>query len=280
MPGEHNSAIEWAQRAAGATHLFGEEKQTPAQEVADWSAALRLDPDDAQAYLCRGAARLALPDHAAASADGDEALRREPDLWPAYRVRGAARAALRDFDAAIADFTEFLRHRPDDRDVRNRLGLAQWRRGDPNAALTVFDETVRLHPDDIAARLNRAMVFKSMRNYERAIAELRELLRQHPEYPKAHNNLAWYLATCPEDGLRDGKAALEHARKACELSGWSVPLYRNTLAGAYAEVGEFAEAVRRGKEALAQPERLPADRLEEVRGYLRHYEQRQPIRQV
>ena len=100
-------------------------------------------------------------------------------------------------------------------------------------------------PHQLALRLNRSLVYKELGDYPRAIAELRAMLRDNPEYPTAHNNLAWYLATAPDPTVRDGAAALEHARKACELTAWSKPLFIITLAAAHAEVGQFDEAVRR-----------------------------------
>ena len=48
-------------------------------------------------------------------------------------------------------------------------------------------------------------------------------------------NLAWLLATTSDDDLRNGKQALELARKADSLSGGQHPLVRHTLAAALAE---------------------------------------------
>jgi serine/threonine-protein kinase len=59
----------------------------------------------------------------------------------------------------------------------------------------------------------------------------------------AHNGLAWIKATCPVDELRDGKAAIEHATRACELTDWNDPDLIDTLACAYAEAGQFDQAI-------------------------------------
>ena len=60
----------------------------------------------------------------------------------------------------------------------------------------------------------------------------------------AHNNLAWLLATCPVDGLRNGHEAVEHATWACQATEWSRPHFLGTLAAACAEIGDFDQAVR------------------------------------
>ncbi len=45
----------------------------------------------------------------------------------------------------------------------------------------------------------------------------------------AQNSLAWLLASCPEDGLRNGSLAVTYARKACEQTGWKDAGYIDTL---------------------------------------------------
>jgi hypothetical protein len=65
----------------------------------------------------------------------------------------------------------------------------------------------------------------------------------------AHHGLAWNLATGPEN-LRDGKRAITHAKKACELTDYRNPGALETLAAAHAEAGNFKEAVRWQKEAI------------------------------
>jgi hypothetical protein len=58
-----------------------------------------------------------------------------------------------------------------------------------------------------------------------------------------YNNRAWIWATCPDGKVRDGRAAVESARRACELSDWKEANPIGTLAAAYAEAGDFDKAV-------------------------------------
>jgi Flp pilus assembly protein TadD len=55
------------------------------------------------------------------------------------------------------------------------------------------------------------------------------------------------------DGLRDGKQAVEHAVRACELTQWKSPNNFDTLAAAYAEAGDFDKAVEFERKALSFP---------------------------
>ena len=65
----------------------------------------------------------------------------------------------------------------------------------------------------------------------------------------ALNNLAWILATSPDDGLRNGTEAVRLAERACELTHYDEPLFIGTLAAAYAESGRFPEAVTTAEKA-------------------------------
>ena len=64
-----------------------------------------------------------------------------------------------------------------------------------------------------------------------------------PQSVAAHNNLAWLLATCPVDRLRDGKKAVFHATKACEITEWKHPSAIDTLSIALAEARQFDKAI-------------------------------------
>ncbi len=66
----------------------------------------------------------------------------------------------------------------------------------------------------------------------------------------AHNNLAWTLATCPEEKFRDGKQAVEEASKAVELTHNKQGEFVDTLAAAYAEAGDFDKAVEQQQQAI------------------------------
>ena len=93
----------------------------------------------------------------------------------------------------------------------------------------------------------------------------------------ALNSLAWLRATCPETGTRDGKEAVKLAIKACELSNWTYWGYIDTLAAAYAEAGDFKDAVKYQKEALKMVEKSTGH--PELQRRLALYEQKQPYRE-
>jgi serine/threonine-protein kinase len=88
--------------------------------------------------------------------------------------------------------------------------------------------------------------------------------------------LAWVLATCPIDELRDAQAAVQHGERACELTEYEQTDALTRLAAAYAEAGDFAKAVETQQKAIANE--TGGSAIAEMRVRLLQYELKIPYR--
>jgi tetratricopeptide (TPR) repeat protein len=101
-----------------------------------------------------------------------------------------------------------------------------------------------------------------------------EGLELHPDYATLHTKLALVLAACPRDELRDGQQALVHAQRGCELTGWKDEPALRVLAIAYAETGQFDEAIRWAQEGL----KIDPSAARNVNELLALFQMRKPYR--
>jgi Zn-dependent protease len=160
-------------------------------------------------------------------------------------------------------------------------GQAAIRAGKLDEAIEIFNQVIDAggEPGVMATVYTNRGFAESLRGeWERAIEDYHEALRLQPKLPSAHNNLAWVLAACPVDELRNGQEALKHATWACNATGWSNPTFAGTYAAASAEVGDFIQAVKWQKFALADRAYRKTFGEQKVVERLQRYEQGLPYR--
>ncbi|MGW8302043.1 MAG: tetratricopeptide repeat protein, partial [Desulfobacterales bacterium] len=155
-----------------------------------------------------------------------------PRDYQAYNYRGVAWALMGKYDKALADYNKALEIRPRYAEAYNNRGFARTQNGDLSNALNDFARALEINPF----------------------------------FVDAYNNKAWVLATCADQRFRDGSQAVMLAQKAVELKPDVVSL--DTLAAAYAAVGNFDAAIDTQKKAIQTL--LLANKNFEVPKYLPH----------
>jgi Zn-dependent protease len=203
------------------------------------------------------------------------ALVRLQDTWLALVAAFVAWQAWRGFRFGVT-----LQGLQPTLDLMNE-GLSAVRSGRHDDAVGLFTRVIDAGGESgvlSSALTNRGLVESRRGNWQKAIEDYVDAIRLQPKLASAHNNLAWLLATCPIDALRNGHEAVEHATYACEATGWSRPNCVGTLAAAYAEVGDFQQAVNLQQRVLADHAYCQKYGEATVTGRLRLYEQGVPCR--
>jgi tetratricopeptide (TPR) repeat protein len=177
------------------------------------------------------------------------AVQINPDYHIALNNLGLALAAQGRFDEAVENYRAALRISPNYYAALNSLGIALTTQGRPEEAIADFQQAVQIEPHHADFHLNWGVALDQLRRNREAAAQYREALRLNPDLIAALNNLAWILASNPDDKLRDGVEAVRLAERACDLTHHREPLLIGTLAAAYAEAGRFPEAVTAAEKA-------------------------------
>jgi tetratricopeptide (TPR) repeat protein len=156
-------------------------------------------------------------------------------------------------DEAIDKFQQALKLAPGNRIIHNDFGNALLRKGLTDDAVAQFQAALNSGIEDIYTahiHYNLGNALRKKNLVAEAVGHYREALRREPRLVAAQNQLAWTLATCSDASLRNGFESVELARRANELSGERNPIFLHTLAAAYAETGQFTEAISTATRAL------------------------------
>jgi tetratricopeptide (TPR) repeat protein len=137
-------------------------------------------------------------------------------------------------------------------DIHRLLGVALARKREFIDAFNQLAYSVLIRPDRTEVRSELHLVLLALINSPDAAKLLHQAAFSIPNAPVALNELAWILATHPSEELRDGNEAVHLAERACALTKRTNPLLLATLATAYAETGNFAQAINTIQDSISK----------------------------
>ncbi len=248
------------------------------RSLADIDKVLEAAPDDAAARVLRARVHQQAGDSEKALADLEEVLRNEPDMAAALELRGLIAAERGDYAAAIRDFRRLVARNADDPVLLAQLGTLYLAAKQPREAIKRFSRALELDEENFPSRRGRSDAEITIGDHKAALGDLEKALELRPDDTGVLNNLAWLLATSPDDGLRDGKRAIDLARKACEKTEWKEAHIVSTLAAGHAEAGDFEQAKKFSLQAVELGAKA-ADVLEQLKSELASYEAGKPWRE-
>ena len=178
-------------------------------------------------------------------------------------------------DEAIAATERVVLAAPQDNQLKLQLALYYQMDKQNQKAIDLYTKVLENDPANAAILRSRGDAYLTMGNHAAAIADFDQALTKIPDDPTVLNNLAWVLATSPEDELRDGKRAVELATRACEVTEYAQAHILSTLAAAFAESGDFDTAVEWSEKAVE----LDSDEQPQLEKELASYKGKQPWRE-
>ncbi len=174
---------------------------------------------------------------------------------------------------------EAIRLDPDYGPPRLHLGTLLLGRGRLSEAVEQLTEAVRIAPHDPFAQFNLGIALLGARQPGQAVEHLEQAVARDSEFVPAMVSLSLLRATSADASLRRGQQALDLATRARKLVPPENPEILHALAAAYAEVGQFGEAVRTADLAVRTARSAGnAPMAAAIEQALNLYRQRQPLR--
>ncbi len=212
----------------------------------------------------------------------EDRILKEPDN-PNLRFLYAVRLIQRnEWEAAILQLEKGLELQPRSDSATFRLALAYRYVGRIDDAIEAAYQVLRINPDHDDSYAALAQWHQDRGEHKKGLQILESGMKSLPNSHVIHNALAWLLATSAVDELRDGARALELSRKTCDHPTYGQnPTYHDTLAAAYAELGQFEEALKVQEKAIQMAEAINNETLlVEFNERLDLYREGKPYRDV
>jgi Flp pilus assembly protein TadD len=191
--------------------------------------------------------------------------------------KGLKLIGQQQYDEAIEAFSIAIDIIPRDYQAYNYRGVVWALKGDFDQAIADYDKALKILPRYAAAFNNRGFAQTQKGDLQQSLNDYTRALEINPYFVDAYNNKAWILATSADKRYRNGAQAIMLAQKAVELKPDVESL--DTLAAAYAAVGNFEAAIDTQKKAVQKL--LLAEKKSEVPKYLAHlntYRSQQALR--
>ena len=178
--------------------------------------------------------------------------------------------SMGEYDLAMADYSKIIEIKPKYISAYISRGNLWLAKKDTAKAIEDFTLAIKVNPKAGPAYVSRGRLLASLGRQEDAFKDFDKATKLDKDTPNSRIAMAWFLATCPEDNFRDGSKAIELAQQAIEITHrWQGMVRKKTsvevityqhlelapqydvLAAAYAETGNFTEAVATEQKAIS-----------------------------
>ena len=158
------------------------------QAISFYEQAIQLNPNYAEAYNNRGAAKRNLGDNQGAIVDYDQAIQLNPNLAGSHYNRGSAKRNLRDYQGAIVDFNQAIQLDPNLALAYTYRGATKTDLGDNRGAIVDYNQAIQLNPNFAYSYYGRGIAKRKLGDNRGAIVDYDQAIQRDPNLVEAYNN--------------------------------------------------------------------------------------------
>jgi arylsulfatase A-like enzyme/Tfp pilus assembly protein PilF len=208
-----------------------------------------------------------------------EVVERNPESVPLLMRFAQVLRELDDTEERFVVLTRVIELAPEVAAAYSDLAHVMFVKGDPEEAERLLAASLSIEPCASSPRATLAFLAAQRNDRGRHLQLLKEGVEQCPPADGILNNYAYALATNPEQEYRDGEEALRIAEEITQNEKGQRPDYLDTLACAYAEMGDFVNAARIGEQVVAMHDANGDPALiDEAKAHLEQFRAGQAVR--
>jgi tetratricopeptide (TPR) repeat protein len=151
--------------------------------IVELAEVIKLQPDNADAYMLRSNLKALSGDKAGALADISKVIELKPDMGSAYYGRAVLQLVNNDVPSAMKDLDLAVVNNYKVDPVYTLRSQLRMQQGDLKGALADLDEAIKLNPNNPRSYVDRANLLLKFEDQDRAFADLNYVLTWYETDP-------------------------------------------------------------------------------------------------
>jgi len=221
--------------------------------LADCNTAITMLGGSSDAYYIRARTYCGLNNISNAFDDCNEAISINPNNEAAYILRSWIYETRDEMEKALSDASEAIKINPYNPESYLYRANVYANTDEFGKARADVENAINLRADPDKTDYQLSNIAEHLGDYKTAIEIIDQHLKRSPDAAWALNAKAYILCSAGDDTYRNGKEALKLAEKALKnIPPQGKNAVMDTLACAYAELGQFDKAIEIQKEVIAK----------------------------
>jgi tetratricopeptide (TPR) repeat protein len=184
------------------------------------------------------------------SARASDEFAEQHKAYQQYMKSASAAFQKKDYPTAIINYSKAIEMSPFEGSNYYNRGISYYKTGKEKEAEMDFDKVIIMDPRMSSAYVYRGLCREYLKMYKDALNDYTKALELKPTDAAIHNNIAYLYISANDESFREKTKALEHAKKAAELSKEKNAEILDTLARACFINGQIKEAIDIENKAL------------------------------